>query len=511
MDRPIGLDCFIYLRKSRKDIEEERKALNEGGSYDTLERHRRQLLELAKKEHHNILEIFEEVVSGEHIIDRPEIQRMLRKVEANAVDAVLVMDLDRLGRGDMFDMGYIFRTLQYSETIIVTPTEIINPLAEGAELLFGVKSIISREELKAITKRMQRGRRVSAQEGKSVTRKPPFGYIRDENLKLHPDPETSWVVKKIFEMIADGHGRSSVIHELRKLGIKSPDKAREWNAVQIRNMLNNEVYLGHIVWGKMKWVKRSGKYISKALPSDQWIRRDNAHEPIISQELWERAHASYGKKTPKTRKKSKLVNPLAGLLYCRYCGYAIVYSSDKKGCDMYKCKSSHCKGKQRSALVSLVEQRVLKSLEQIVSEFEANEEHQIKQPSTIPMKKKALTTKNSELVVLNKQKDNLHDLLEQGIYDVTTFKERQKIVVDKIKTVQLEIDELKQEIEYEQEKEKKQVKFIPKIKTVIEAYHFTDDVRKKNQLLKSVLKKILYERKPKTKRDGFALEIFPHI
>lgn len=202
--RPTNLDCFIYLRKSRKDIEEEKK---EGGG-DTLDRHRKQLVELAQRENHRIIEIYEEVVSGEYISDRPEIQKMLREVEQGTVDAILVMDLDRLGRGDMFDMGSIYRVIQYTETLIITPNEVIDPTQEGSELVFGVKSIISREELKGITKRLQRGRRVSAKEGKSVSKKPPYGYLRDENLKLYPDPNTSWVVKRIFARIAEGAGTS---------------------------------------------------------------------------------------------------------------------------------------------------------------------------------------------------------------------------------------------------------------------------------------------------------------
>ncbi|MCU0094335.1 recombinase family protein [Bacillus sp. OR9] len=163
--------------------------MEHGQHYDTLERHRTQLLELAHKEHHNIIDIFEEVVSGEYISERPMMQKLLREVESGIADAVLVMDLDRLGRGDMVDQGTIYRVFCYSETFIITPTEIINPNDENQELTFSIKSLIAREELKTIVKRMQRGRRASAKEGKSISRVPAYGYLRDNNLKLYPDPE----------------------------------------------------------------------------------------------------------------------------------------------------------------------------------------------------------------------------------------------------------------------------------------------------------------------------------
>lgn len=116
MYRPESLDVCIYLRKSRKDVEEERRAIEEGSSYNALERHRKRLFAIAKAENHNIIDMFEEVASGESIQERPQMQQLLRKLEGNEIDGVLVIDLDRLGRGDMLDAGMIDRAFRYSST-----------------------------------------------------------------------------------------------------------------------------------------------------------------------------------------------------------------------------------------------------------------------------------------------------------------------------------------------------------------------------------------------------------
>lgn len=511
MNRPTGLDVYIYLRKSRKDIEEENKATQEGRLFDTLERHRRQLLEVAKKEQHHILDIYEEVVSGEHLFDRPRIQELLKLVENGNCDAVLVMDLDRLGRGDMFDMGFIYRAFQYSETLILTPNEVIDPNADGAELLFGVKSIISREELKSINKRMQRGRRASAREGKSITRVPPYGYLRDKDLKLYPDPNTAWVVKKIFEMIADGHGRNTVAQELTGMGITPPGGAKEWNHATIRNILRNEAYLGHIVWGTKRHVKRNGKYIEKPLPPDQWSRKNDAHEPIISQELWDKAHANYGKNyVAPVRAQRKLVNPLAGLVYCKNCGYAMTYSEDRNNVAIIRCQSIHCRGKVRSISVRLLQKRILETLELRIKEFEADEKlaKRERRPSVvIPLRKKSVEAKEKELKTLHEQKENLHDLLEQGVYNIETFMERQKKLADRIREAENEIVKMKEEIARVEEEEKKQEEFVPRVKTVLEAYQTTDDVEKKNRLLKSIIERIDYTRPQGSGYGEFTIEV----
>jgi site-specific DNA recombinase len=81
MSRPSNLNIYIYLRKSRSDIEAEKKAAELGETYDTLQRHRKTLLTVAKKERHNILAIYEEVVSGESVTERPRIQEMIRDLE----------------------------------------------------------------------------------------------------------------------------------------------------------------------------------------------------------------------------------------------------------------------------------------------------------------------------------------------------------------------------------------------------------------------------------------------
>ncbi|NRQ52934.1 hypothetical protein HP425_05920 [Brevibacillus sp. HD1.4A] len=66
---------------------------------------------------------------------------MLRQFE----EGVVVMDLNRLGRGNMIDAGTIFRTFKFSETLIITPTEVIDCNAEGAKFLLSVKSILTRK------------------------------------------------------------------------------------------------------------------------------------------------------------------------------------------------------------------------------------------------------------------------------------------------------------------------------------------------------------------------------
>ena len=83
-----GLVVAIYLRKSRSDIEDEKKALARGEVYDTLQRHRKELLTFARKNKLKIVDIFEEVVSGDTIEARPEVQSLLENAKNGKYDGV---------------------------------------------------------------------------------------------------------------------------------------------------------------------------------------------------------------------------------------------------------------------------------------------------------------------------------------------------------------------------------------------------------------------------------------
>ena len=153
-DRPY---C-IYLRKSREDRETEKYE-----NVDTLDRHRKILLKFAEEHNMPIGKIYEEVVSGETIEERQVMQQVLRDVEG-----VLVMEVERLARGDTSDQGVVARVFKYSSTKIVTPVKTYDPNNEFDEEYFEFGLFMSRREYKTINRRLQRGREISAQEGKFV-------------------------------------------------------------------------------------------------------------------------------------------------------------------------------------------------------------------------------------------------------------------------------------------------------------------------------------------------------
>ena len=190
----------IYLRKSRVDLEAEA-----AGSGDTLARHRNTLLELAAARQLSVSKIYEEVVSGDTIAARPQMQQLLSDVEAGRWEGVLVMEVERLARGDTIDQGLVAQAFKFSDTRIITPVKSYDPNNEFDEEYFEFGLFMSRREYKVINRRLQRGRLASVKEGKWVSNRAPYGYIRqkltnEKGYTLVPDPETSPVVQSIYSL-----------------------------------------------------------------------------------------------------------------------------------------------------------------------------------------------------------------------------------------------------------------------------------------------------------------------
>ena len=204
MREEYGGDYLIYLRKSRADIEAEQR-----GEGETLARHERSLLDLAGRLKLNIVDIYREVVSGETIAARPVMQQLLTEVESGLWAGVLVMEVERLARGDTIDQGIVAQAFKFSDTLIITPSKTYDPNDEFDEEYFEFGLFMSRREYKTINRRLQRGREASIKEGKYVGSISPYGYDkvkleRDKGFTLAPNPDQAPIVRMIYELYTRG-------------------------------------------------------------------------------------------------------------------------------------------------------------------------------------------------------------------------------------------------------------------------------------------------------------------
>ena len=284
-------------------------------------------------------------MTGDTILERPEMQKLLAAVETGQYAGVLVMEVPRLARGNTRDQGIVAETFQYSGCKIITPEKLYDPANESDEEYFEFGLFMSRREYKTINRRLGRGRMASLQEGKYIASCAPYGYEkyklpRQKGYSLRIVPQEAEIVRHIFSLYT-GNGSASgpgplgsaaVADQLNREGVASPGGV-SWSAHTVRDILKNPVYCGLVRWSyrpASKKVVRGQVTVCTPVSKTPTIVQ-GLHEPIISQTQFQQAQEqlrrSFHAPVPGTQ---PLRNPLAGLIFCCRCGRAMVQQKDSR-------------------------------------------------------------------------------------------------------------------------------------------------------------------------------------
>ena len=404
----------MYLRKSRADIEAEAR-----GQYETLAHHLQILTELADRYGIRIYKTYREIVSGDSIDGRPQMQALLSEVENGVYDGVLVTEISRLARGRTKDQGIVAEAFRKTGTLIITPSKIYDPTDDADETFFDFELFMARQEYKYIKKRMQRGRELSRQNGNWIFPHVPVGYKKD-GLCLVPDEKATIMKAALLEF---GNGRRNLTKTIVFLKTALPE--RKWNISTVRRTLTNPIYAGYI---------RRGKEAPNASTLDLDSYTKANCEPIISIE----DHIAIVQRiVPRPRMKDGLTlrNAFAGLIRCKNCGRAIVYSSNRgtpvlthqHGIDIPPCP---CSQVRYDVAYQLITDTIISHLPYVEYEQEeAVDEEQIEE-----LKKRL---KRAEQI-----KAELFQKLEDGIYTASEFKERKTIREQEIEALKGQIEAL---------------------------------------------------------------------
>lgn len=323
-DIPVNGRFCGYSRKSRDDYDAFGKPMSRE---ETLRRHRAWLDELADRHGITLDVVYEEVVSGETIEDRPMVQQVLEELADGKWDGVLCVDESRLARGGSKDRGIMCEFLEASGAFVITLDKVFDTTEEDDMETLEHGLARAHDHWKAINKFLKRGCIRSAAEGWYPYSRPPFGYDKIHVGKypsLEPNAYAKYVVMA-FEWIADGESLGEVARRFTRMGV--PCEGPEWTFGRIGCMIKNEKYKGWNVFGTVKTVKRwsreERKMVKKRVPvpEKEWRRSKTKYDAIVSEDLWERANAQINH--PCTRKGLGIRNPFAGMLYCPKCNRAM--------------------------------------------------------------------------------------------------------------------------------------------------------------------------------------------
>ena len=298
-------------------------------------------------------EYIDDGVSGT-TFQRPEVQRLLDDAKTGVINTIIVKDLSRFGR-NYIEVGqyvdYVFPAFGIRFIAIQDNVDTENR-DSGAMEMMPIMNVFNEWHAANTSKKIRAVRRSNAKEGIYTAKKASYGYKMGTDKKRAPvvDEETAPIVKRIFEMYASGISPRKISEILNLEGIPSPatyaytqsgQKPKPnvvglWTAVTIREMLNKIIYIGHMP--QLRWTSLSYKNHKRFRKDEsEWTVVYNNHEPIISQELWDKVQER--KKSVAQGRKTKIgfTHPLSGFLFCADCGnkMKLCTSVSRKGTRLY--------------------------------------------------------------------------------------------------------------------------------------------------------------------------------
>ena len=459
----------IYLRKSRLDGIDE-------SIEETLARHERMLIDFCKRNNLIIVKTYKEVVTGDSIEVRPQMQQLLEDVEDGLYEGVVVIELERLSRGNPMDQYIVADTFKKANTLIYTLNKIYNLAGEDEfdEEFFEFGLFMSRREYKTIKRRLLRGRLQAQKEGYFIGSVPPYGFNKvrkDKGFILVPN-ENAEVIKLIFnKYVYENLDCHDIAMYLNSQGIKSHTN-KTWYSNLVRRILYNKVYTG---------CNNFNVNAKNKIDEREYLPAKN--KPIIDLELFDLAQKKLKTRNNKTHKNLTHRNPLATITKCSACNKPLILGSEGH----LRCQTPKCSN--IGSYLHVLEKLVISELHNELDNFNYfldNYGEEIKKQKI--SKEKELKLIEKEIHKKEAMINKCCEMLEEGIYSKEKYLDRVNILEADLNSLKLNLEEIKTTSFDESEKVKTA---IPILEKVLDEY-WNLDPKNKNLLLKSIIEKIEY-------------------
>lgn len=393
----------------------------------SIEAQRKAIMEYCKRMNYNILEFYiDEAKTGTND-NRDAFQRMIHDSNKGLFKAVIVHKLDRFSR-DRYNSVIYRKKLKDSGVKLISVLENIDDDNPEDLILLSVLEGMADYYSKNLAREVRKGMNEAAKQGLSTGGVSPFGYKVDKSIRRLVPNDKAQYVRMMFEMFANGSSTLDIETKLNDLGITT-GTGKMWTTKAIRKILENEVYCGVKLWNSYRTNKHP-----ETTNHDNIIRVNDAHEAIVSRELFDKVQylISSNKKVCQVKYRNPHKYLLTGYLFCKKCGKPISgacsTSKSKKIHYYYKCKGATVKHTTKCSTPAirqeLLESYVIKVIADIF-ENSGNINKWAKDIIEVYNKKIGVTcdvaTLKANLNDLSKRKNRLLDLylsgdLEKDIY-----------------------------------------------------------------------------------------------
>ena len=335
----------IYLRLSNED----RNKTNKEDDSESIKNQRNMLVQYVNRhpEFTLIDEYCDEDLSGAGTY-RPEFERLIKDCETRKLDIVLCKSQSRFSRDMEIVEKYINNKFKEWHIRFIGLSDNADTEILGNKKSRQINGLVNEWYLEDVSNNIRSAFTSKMKQGEFISPFASFGYEINptNNNKLIIDPIAAEIVKDIFNLYLTGLGYTGIAKYLNNKGIPCPSlykyqkgiklnivsnrprKEIKWSAIAIKNILTNEVYLGHLIQGKRTTVSYKNHKIRNKNKSE-WIKVLNTHEAIIDEETFNKVQTSMKERT-KPIKEIGIVHIFSGKVFCLECKHYMRKKNTKK-------------------------------------------------------------------------------------------------------------------------------------------------------------------------------------
>lgn len=429
----------IYVRLSQEDMR--------AGESLSIEHQKLILTKYVREQGWNLVDTYVDDGFSGTDFNRPSVQRLLSDAQTGRINLIICKDLSRFGRnyikvGQYID--YIFPLHNIRFIALNDNVDTANRDSNAMEMM-PVINLFNEWHASSTSKKIKAVNLANAKAGKYTCANAAYGYTKADDEKHTPiiDPEAAEVVRRIFKLRSQGMSPRAIGDQLnaenipipsdyrcQKKGIVNTKYTRHlWTQVQIRQILDNPIYLGKLAMMRVTSVSYKNHKKVRKDPSE-WVVTEDTHEAIISQELWDKVREAEKAVSHGKRDGKGVTQPLSGMLFCPDCGYKMKAAGRKRTLKSgelirecyYNCSSYVLHGKELCS-THYISQKQIEAV--IIADIRSMAELVVKDEQTARaafLSKKEQQTSRQSKADIKKLNDSKHRLAElenlmQSVYE----------------------------------------------------------------------------------------------
>lgn len=429
----------IYVRLSQEDMR--------AGESLSIEHQKLILTKYVREQGWNLVDTYVDDGFSGTDFNRPSVQRLLSDAQTGRINLIICKDLSRFGR-NYIEVGqyidYIFPLHNIRFIALNDNVDTANRDSNAMEMM-PVINLFNEWHASSTSKKIKAVNLANAKAGKYTCANAAYGYTKADDEKHTPiiDPEAAEVVRRIFKLRSQGMSPRAIGDQLnaenipipsdyrcQKKGIVNTKYTRHlWTQVQIRQILDNPIYLGKLAMMRVTSVSYKNHKKVRKDPSE-WVVTEDTHEAIIFQELWDKVREAEKAVSHGKRDGKGVTQPLSGMLFCPDCGYKMKAAGRKRTLKSgelirecyYNCSSYVLHGKELCS-THYISQKQIEAV--IIADIRSMAELVVKDEQTARaafLSKKEQQTSRQSKADIKKLNDSKHRLAElenlmQSVYE----------------------------------------------------------------------------------------------